>query len=84
MGPLLVVFQQPGLDDVAHLVEGFEHVGIKYFVAEGAIEALDEGVLVGLPGLDKLNSMCRSWHHSVNAVEVSSLPLSSLIARGLP
>lgn len=54
MRPLVVVFPEPGLDDLADLGQGLEHVGIEDFVAEGPVEALDEGVLVRLPGLDEL------------------------------
>jgi hypothetical protein len=36
-----------------HLSERGKDVGVKHFVAVGAIEALDEGVLIGLAGLDE-------------------------------
>lgn len=50
MGLLLVVFAQPAIGDLVHLLDGFEHVSIENLIAIGLVEALDEGVLVGLPG----------------------------------
>jgi len=52
MGPLLVEFVYPGLSNLAHLLDGFEHVGV-YFVPVGLVEAFDERVLVGLTKLDE-------------------------------
>jgi hypothetical protein len=46
MQSLLVVFAQPVLGDLAHLLDGFEHVGIEHLVSIGLVEALDEGVLI--------------------------------------
>jgi hypothetical protein len=31
MRPLLVVFVQPGLGDLTHLLDGFEHVRVEHF-----------------------------------------------------
>lgn len=79
MGPLLVVFGQPGLGNLAYLLDRFEHVGIENLISVGLVEAFDEGILVRLPRLDeRMNrtSMPRDSHHSVKATEVSSGPLS--------
>jgi hypothetical protein len=46
MGPLLVVFAQPGVGDLAHLLDGLEHVGIEDLITVGLVEALDEGILI--------------------------------------
>jgi len=50
--PLCVVNGEPVIGEQLHLLEGFEHVLIEYFVPIGAIESLDEGVLMGLARLD--------------------------------
>ena len=55
MRPLLVVFAQPVVGYLAHLLDGFEDVGIEYFLPIGLVEALDEGVLIGFARLDKPN-----------------------------
>jgi hypothetical protein len=33
MGPLLVVFAQPGIGDLAHLLDRLEHIGIENLIA---------------------------------------------------
>ncbi len=53
MGPLLVVFDQPGIRDLLHLLDRFEDVGIEDLGPIGPVKTLDEGVLVGLPRLDE-------------------------------
>jgi hypothetical protein len=52
MGPLGVVDLEPGLGDLAHLLEGVEEIGVEDLFAEVATEPLDEGVLIRLPRLD--------------------------------
>lgn len=38
MGPLLVVFSEPGLGVFAHLFKRVEHVGIEHFNGVGLVE----------------------------------------------
>src|SRR5882762_5240996 len=45
MGPLGVVGLEPGLGDLAHLLEGVEEIGVEDFFSETPIEPLDEGIL---------------------------------------
>lgn len=56
---LFIVGDDPVVDDVAHLAQGAEEVGVEDFVSKGAIESLDVGVLGWLAGLDvmKTNSI---------------------------
>jgi hypothetical protein len=44
------------VDDVANPAEGAEEVGIEDLVTEGAIEALEVGVLGGFSGLDMMKT----------------------------
>jgi hypothetical protein len=48
MGANLVVAAQPVLGDVAGDGDRFEDVRVENLVTEAAVEALDDGVLVGL------------------------------------
>lgn len=52
MGTLLVVVDHPFVDDLADLGEAAKQMRIEHLVAEGAVEALDVGVLGGLSWLD--------------------------------
>jgi len=52
MGPLGVVGLEPGLGDLAHLLEGVEEIGVEDFFSETPIEPLDEGILIRLSRLD--------------------------------
>jgi hypothetical protein len=52
VGPLGVVGREPGVGDLPHLVEGVEEIGVEDLLAKRAIEPLDEGILIRLPGLD--------------------------------
>ena len=52
MGPLGVVGLEPGLGELPHLVEGVEEIRVEDFFPNAAIEPLDEGVLIRVPGLD--------------------------------
>jgi hypothetical protein len=52
MGPLGIVDLQPGLGDLAHLLEGVEEIGVEDLFAEAPIESFDEGVLIRLSRLD--------------------------------
>jgi hypothetical protein len=52
VGPLGVVGREPGVGDLTHLLERVEEVRVENLFAERAIEALDEGVLIRLAGLD--------------------------------
>jgi hypothetical protein len=51
--PVFVVTPQPTAGDLAHVFNGVEDVGVEHFVAAGAVEALDEGVLIRLPRLNE-------------------------------
>ena len=53
VGPLLVVLRQPVVRDFLHLLDRFEDVGIQHLGSVGLVEALDEGVLVGLARCDE-------------------------------
>lgn len=48
----LVVIEQERMCSLTHFIEIAEEVQIEHRVAEGPVEALDEGVLVGLARLD--------------------------------
>lgn len=52
MGPLAVINFHPLFGEELNLLHGAEDVLIQHFVAVSAIEALDEGVLIGLTGRD--------------------------------
>src|SRR6266849_1526326 len=52
VGPLGVVGREPGVGDLLHLVEGVEEVGVEDLLTKRAIQSLDEGILIRLPGLD--------------------------------
>jgi hypothetical protein len=52
MGPLMVVAVAPVLGHAAHLVQAGEDVAVQHLGAEGAIEALNVGILGRLAGLD--------------------------------
>src|SRR5215813_7993609 len=52
MGPLGGVDRQPSLGDRADLIEGLEEMRVEDLLTIGAIEALDEGILIGLAGLN--------------------------------
>jgi len=52
MRPLLVVTLEPFLSDLPDLLQRLEYVRIEDFRAIGAIESLDERILVRLPRLD--------------------------------
>ena len=84
MWPLLVVFGQPGFGELADLANGVKQAGIEHFFAIGTVEALDRRVLIRLGGLDEVHVDLWAAHHSVNAIEVNSEPLSTRKAQGLP
>lgn len=52
MRAFVVVASQPGVDDLADLVQVFQQVCVQDFGPIGPVEALDVGVLVGLAGLN--------------------------------
>jgi len=52
MGPLGVVGLEPGLGELLHLVEGVGEIRVEDLFLNAAIEPLDEGVLIRVPGLD--------------------------------
>ena len=54
MRPFLVVIYEPVVGDLLDLTHGLECVGVEHFLTVGAIEPLDERVLIGLPRLDVL------------------------------
>ncbi len=55
MGSSLVAVDNPPMRSLANIIESSEEVLVKYFLTEGPVEALDEGVLVGLTRLDVLD-----------------------------
>ena len=75
MRPLLVVFDKPGLGDLAYLREGLKHVGTEHFLAIGLVEPLDESVLVRLAGLDEaqLNGLALAPLGEGNRGELASI-----------
>ena len=54
MRPVLVVVNPPGFDEELSIGQIGEPVGVEAFVPKAAIEALDEGVLDWLTGIDEL------------------------------
>jgi hypothetical protein len=48
----VIVVMAPGLDDPAGCAQADEHVFVKAFISQMAVEALDEGILYRLAGLD--------------------------------
>jgi len=52
MRPAFVVREQPLVGQRLDLAERLEDIRIENFLAVGAVEALDEGVLIRLAGLD--------------------------------
>ena len=56
MGPLCVVVDPPGLDDLAGILEIEEPVFVEAFIAELAVEAFDESVLGRLAGFDEVKA----------------------------
>ena len=56
MGPLGVIDREPGLGDGPNLVERVEEVGVQDLLAKRPVEALDEGVLIGLARLNVAQS----------------------------
>jgi len=57
--PFLIVIYEPVVRDPLDLTDGRECVSVEHFLAVGPVEPLDEGVLIGLPGLDieKIDTM---------------------------
>ena len=53
MRTTLIVFLPPCLDQVPCLLQIEEPVGIQTFTSQGSVEAFNEGVVFGLPGLEK-------------------------------
>ena len=54
VGSDVIVFMAPRLDGVASVLEGQEPVHVQAVIAERAVEALDEGILRRLSGLDEV------------------------------
>src|SRR5215471_16611106 len=52
MGALGVVGREPGLGDRAHLLERIEEISVEHLFAVRPVEAFDEGILIGLAGLN--------------------------------
>ena len=71
MGPLGVVGRKPGVGDLLRLLEGVKEVRVEDLFTERAIEPLDEGVLIGLPGLNIADG---------NAIRSASSPGSEGVA----
>lgn len=55
VGALLVVIDHPPLRGFPNVFKPHEQVLIEPLLAEGQVEALHEGILVGLAGLDVLD-----------------------------
>ena len=55
MGSGLVVVDHPPVRGLANVFKACEQVVVQHFLAEGAVEAFDVGVLVRLAGLDVLD-----------------------------
>ena len=53
MGTLFVVVSQPGIGLRLNLIDRIEQTRIEHLGAKASVEAFDEGVLVGLAGLDE-------------------------------
>ena len=56
MGTLLVVLEHPPPGGLADILEAPEQVLVEHLLPERAIESFDVGVLIGLAGLDVLDS----------------------------
>ena len=54
MGSALVVVDEPRIDELLRLARRVKQIRVRDLLAKRAIEALDEGVLYGLSGLDVL------------------------------
>jgi hypothetical protein len=54
MGPVMVVTVPPVLGHASHFSDRGEDIEVQYFGSEGAVEALDIGVLCRLAGLDRV------------------------------
>lgn len=54
MGSRFVVVDHPPVGGFAHIVEAGEEIQVEHFLAERAIEALNEGILIWLSRLDVL------------------------------
>jgi len=52
VGLFFVVLRYPGFGEIANLGDRVEQIGIEHFLAIGAVEALDKGVLIRLARLD--------------------------------
>jgi hypothetical protein len=69
----------PAASHFARQLDRLEHAAIEQYVAIFAVEA-HEAFLIGRSRWIKRSSMPCSSHHSVNALEVSSLSLSIRMA----
>ncbi len=56
MGPVSIVVYPPSFNELPSVSEGEEPVLVQALVSEPAVEALDEGVLDRLAGLDEAQS----------------------------
>jgi len=79
----LVVVGPPFFDDLPSVSEGQKPVLVQALVAEAPVEALDESVLLGLPGAMKRRWTPLSYAPTSSARLVSSGPLSIMIFAGL-
>ena len=52
MRPFFVVLRYPRFGEMPDLGDRVEQMGIEHFLAIGAVEALNKGVLVGFPRFD--------------------------------
>ena len=84
MRALGVVMVAPSADLFAGMTQGFEPVQVQAFVPELAVEALNEGVLDWLSGLDEPQPHAGPFGPSNIALLVPSGPLSRMISSGSP
>jgi len=57
MGSMVIVIFQPFLGDFPELIKIFKDVGVQYILTESAIESLDKGPWLGIPGGPSCSSM---------------------------
>ena len=84
MGPRRVVVGDPGSDDLASLIEVQKQALVEKFVAHAAVEGFDVAILHRFAGSDVVPFDVCSCCQARMAFEVSSVPLSDTIIRGLP
>lgn len=84
MGPVFIVGPEPLLREALHVLQGLEEIEIEHFVAIGAVEALDERVLIRVAGRMWRSSTPWSARRMANGVAHSAGPLSPPSLRPWP